>query len=106
MNMNIGVIKGDGIGPEIEEEAMKVLDQVAKVYGHTISYTQLLMGGASIDELGDFSALAYFFGRRIRQWLNVPVHCIQILFVQKLYLYHQFHRYNLPLEHEDYLHTY
>lgn len=30
MNMNIGVIKGDGIGPEIVEEAMKVLDQVAK----------------------------------------------------------------------------
>lgn len=52
MNMNIGVIKGDGIGPEIVEEAMKVLDQVAKVYGHTISYTQLLMGGASIDEAG------------------------------------------------------
>ena len=44
MNMNIGVIKGDGIGPEIVEEAMKVLDQVAKVYGHTISYTQLLIG--------------------------------------------------------------
>ena len=52
MNMNIGVIKGDGIGPEIVEEAMKVLDQVAKVYGHTISYTQLLMGGASIDVNG------------------------------------------------------
>ena len=32
MNMNIGVIKGNGIGPEIVEEAMKVLDQVAKVY--------------------------------------------------------------------------
>ena len=45
MNMNIGVIKGDGIGPEIVEEAMKVLDQVAKVYGHTISYTQLLKIG-------------------------------------------------------------
>ena len=52
MDMNIGVIKGDGIGPEIVEEAMKVLDQVAKVYGHTISYTQLLMGGASIDVAG------------------------------------------------------
>ena len=52
MNMNIGVIKGDGIGPEIVDEAMKVLDQVVKVYGHTISYTQLLMGGASIDVNG------------------------------------------------------
>ena len=52
MDMNIGVIKGDGIGPEIVDEAMKVLDQVAKVYGHTISYTQLLMeiGRASCRE--------------------------------------------------------
>ena len=52
MEMKIGVIKGDGIGPEIVDEAMKVLDQTAKVYGHSISYTQLLMGGASIDEAG------------------------------------------------------
>ena len=49
MVLRIGVIKGDGIGPEIVTEAMKVLDQVAKVYGHTCDYTQLLMGGASID---------------------------------------------------------
>ena len=40
MEMKIGVIKGDGIGPEIVDEAMKVLDQTAKVYGHSISYTQ------------------------------------------------------------------
>ena len=52
MEMKIGVIKGDGIGPEIVDEAMKVLDQTAKVYGHSISYTQLLMGGASIDVNG------------------------------------------------------
>ena len=52
MNLNIGVIKGDGIGPEIVAEAMKVLDQVAKIYGHTCDYTQLLMGGASIDVHG------------------------------------------------------
>ncbi|KMZ53268.1 3-isopropylmalate dehydrogenase [Dorea sp. D27] len=52
MNLNIGVIKGDGIGPEIVTEAMKVLDKVAEVYGHTCKYTQLLMGGASIDVHG------------------------------------------------------
>ena len=52
MEMKIGVIKGDGIGPEIVDEAMKVLGQTAKVYGHSISYTQLLMGGASIDVNG------------------------------------------------------
>ena len=52
MNMKIGVIKGDGIGPEIVDEAMKVLDRIAEVYGHSLSYTQLLMGGASIDANG------------------------------------------------------
>ena len=52
MEMKIGVIKGDGIGPEIVDEAMKVLDRIAEVYGHSISYTQLLMGGASIDVNG------------------------------------------------------
>ena len=52
MNLKIGVIKGDGIGPEIVTEAMKVLDKVAKRYGHNIEYRQLLMGGASIDVYG------------------------------------------------------
>ena len=52
MKLNIGVIKGDGIGPEIVNEAMKVLDKVAAVYGHECNYTQLLMGGASIDVYG------------------------------------------------------
>lgn len=48
MQLNIGVIKGDGIGPEIVTEAMKVLDKVAEVYGHSCKYTQLLLGGASL----------------------------------------------------------
>ena len=52
MNLKIGVIKGDGIGPEIVSEAMKVLDKVGEVYGHTCEYEQLLMGGASIDVHG------------------------------------------------------
>ena len=52
MVLKVGVIKGDGIGPEIVTEAMKVLDKVADVYGHSIDYTQLLMGGASIDVHG------------------------------------------------------
>lgn len=52
MKLNIGVIKGDGIGPEIVTEAMKVLDKTAEVYGHEMCYTQLLMGGASIDVHG------------------------------------------------------
>ena len=52
MNLNIGCIKGDGIGPEIVTQAMKVLDTVAEKYGHTITYTDILLGGASIDATG------------------------------------------------------
>ena len=50
---NIAVIKGDGIGPEIVTEAMKVLDKVAEKFGHTFHYDELLMGGCSIDTYGD-----------------------------------------------------
>ena len=52
MKLNIGIIKGDGIGPEIVTEAMKVLDKVGEIYGHTCDYTELLLGGASIDVHG------------------------------------------------------
>lgn len=52
MNYNITVIPGDGIGPEIIREAKKVLDTVGKKYGHAFSYTEVLMGGVSIDAHG------------------------------------------------------
>ena len=52
MTKNIAVIKGDGIGPEIVSEAMKVLDKVGERFGHTFNYTQVLMGGIAIDETG------------------------------------------------------
>ena len=52
MEKNITVIKGDGIGPEIVNEAIKVLDAIADKYNHKFNYTQILMGGASIDEYG------------------------------------------------------
>ena len=52
MNLNIVCIPGDGIGPEIVTEAKKVLEKVARVYGHEISYQDILMGGASIDVHG------------------------------------------------------
>ncbi|MFA9465851.1 MAG: 3-isopropylmalate dehydrogenase [Velocimicrobium sp.] len=52
MQLKIAVIKGDGIGPEIVTEAQKVLDKVTLKFGHKINYTQLLMGGASIDANG------------------------------------------------------
>ena len=52
MNYNVTVIPGDGIGPEIVREAKKVMDQVGMVYGHTFDYTEILMGGCSIDAHG------------------------------------------------------
>ena len=52
MNLKIGIIKGDGIGPEIVSEAQKVLNKVAEKYGHQCQYTDLLLGGASIDVHG------------------------------------------------------
>ena len=52
MNCKIGLIHGDGIGPEIVNEAKKVLDAAASRYGHDFSYTELLLGGASIDVHG------------------------------------------------------
>lgn len=52
MSYKIGLIHGDGIGPEIVNEAKKVLDAVCSKYGHTFTYKNLLLGGASIDVHG------------------------------------------------------
>lgn len=52
MELKITCIPGDGIGPEIVNEAKKVLNKVAEKYGHTMNYTDILMGGASIDVHG------------------------------------------------------
>lgn len=52
MNLKITCIPGDGIGPEIVTQAKKVLDTVAMKYNHKIIYTNMLMGGASIDVNG------------------------------------------------------
>ncbi|WP_033167794.1 3-isopropylmalate dehydrogenase [Clostridium sp. KNHs205] len=52
MDCNIAVIPGDGIGPEIVREARKVLAKIGKIYGHKFNFTELLMGGASIDVHG------------------------------------------------------
>lgn len=52
MSYKIALICGDGIGPEIVNEAKKVLDKVCDVYGHSFTYKNLLLGGASIDVHG------------------------------------------------------
>ena len=52
MKKNITVIKGDGIGPEIVSQAMRVLDKIAEKHGHTFHYTEILAGGCAIDAVG------------------------------------------------------
>ena len=52
MKCNIVTIPGDGIGPEIVREAVRVLDRVGEVFGHSFEYTEILMGGCSIDKYG------------------------------------------------------
>lgn len=53
MTGNIALIRGDGIGPEIVEQAKLVLDKIAEVYGHEFNYTDVDMGGNAIDKWGD-----------------------------------------------------
>ena len=52
MEYRLGLIYGDGIGPEIVREAKKILDKVCEKYHHTFHYEELLLGGASIDVCG------------------------------------------------------
>ena len=53
MTKNIAVIRGDGIGPEIVEQALSVLDKIAENFGHTFNYTDVDMGGCAIDKWGN-----------------------------------------------------
>jgi 3-isopropylmalate dehydrogenase len=53
MNFKIGVLAGDGIGPEIVDQAIKVMDAVGAKFGHKFNYTSALVGAIAIDETGD-----------------------------------------------------
>ena len=53
MRKNIALIRGDGIGPEIVEQARLVLDATAGLFGHEFTYTDVDMGGCAIDAWGD-----------------------------------------------------
>ena len=52
MEYKIALIRGDGIGPEVVGEAVKVMDAVAARFGHKFNYTDVLMGGCAIDAVG------------------------------------------------------
>ena len=49
---NIAVLKGDGIGPEIVNEAIRVLDKAGEKFGFAMNYQYALLGGCAIDETG------------------------------------------------------
>ncbi len=53
MVKNIALLRGDGIGPEIVDSAVAVLQVVAEKFGHTFNFTPYLIGGAAIDETGN-----------------------------------------------------
>ncbi|MBR5279300.1 MAG: 3-isopropylmalate dehydrogenase [Clostridia bacterium] len=53
MFKNIAVIRGDGIGPEIIEQALMVLNRTADLFGHEFKYTEVDMGGCAIDKWGE-----------------------------------------------------
>ena len=53
MKKQIAVIRGDGIGPEIVDQALKLLDKIAEIYDHTFIYSDVDMGGCAIDKWGD-----------------------------------------------------
>ena len=52
MRYNIALLRGDGIGPEIVDSAVRVLEAVGKKYGHEFVFTPYLIGGASLDANG------------------------------------------------------
>jgi 3-isopropylmalate dehydrogenase len=53
MKKNIAVINGDGIGPEVTKQAVRVLDALAEEFGHAFNYTHCLMGAAAVEATGN-----------------------------------------------------
>ena len=55
MNYKIALIRGDGIGPEIVNETVKVIDKVGERFGHTFEYVDVMLGGCATDAVGKSS---------------------------------------------------
>ena len=53
MKLNIAVLSGDGIGPEIMKQGVAVLDAIAEKFNHTFEYHEGICGAHAIDEVGD-----------------------------------------------------
>ena len=52
MKLQFALLRGDGIGPEIVDSAVRVLKHIAPKFGHEFSFTPYLIGGAALDEVG------------------------------------------------------
>ncbi len=53
MNYNIALLRGDGIGPEIVDSAVRVLEKIGEKFGHTFHFNRYLIGGSAIDACGE-----------------------------------------------------
>ncbi len=53
MNFNLAVVAGDGIGPEVMEQNIRVLNKIGEKFGHTFKYEHVLGGGCAIDKFGE-----------------------------------------------------
>ena len=85
MNYKIALIKGDGIGPEISREAVKVLNEIEKIYNHKFDINEIAGAGEAIDKYGDplpkdsldicISSDAVLIGNiGGSKWNNMPLH--------------------------------
>ena len=74
MNYQIALLPGDGIGPEIIEQAVKVLESVGRKFSHTFEFTEAPVGAVAIDRTGNpFPPASLFLTRRegIPAWQNI-----------------------------------
>ena len=53
MKMKIAVLPGDGIGPEVTKESIKVLQSIADAFGHDFQFKEALVGAIAIDQTGN-----------------------------------------------------
>jgi hypothetical protein len=74
LNFHFTLLPGDGIGPEVVAEAVRVLDVIASKHGHTFKYTERLMGGCSIDKYGSSLNLRtrFFSARSVARNGTIP----------------------------------
>ena len=72
MKLNIAVLAGDGIGPEIMQQAIKVVNVVCEKKGHEVKYTEAVTGAAAIDAVGDpYPIQPTRFAWRLMQYFSV-----------------------------------